>query len=108
MDILNEADAKLTAAGLSTKIVFLIYVDLLWPPLQSRLQKTDRFILMFAPISRSYTESYADIHRVKRIGPYRRNKLVFLAGVAENQLVGLLFGLPGGRDLRIAGHFRDE
>jgi hypothetical protein len=84
IDVLNELDAALTAAGLNTKIVFLIYVDLLWPPVKSRIRNPDRFILMFAPISRSYLESYADIRRVKPIEPYRRNKLVFVAGVAEN------------------------
>ena len=84
VDVLNELDAELTAAGLHTKIVFLIYVDLLWPPLQSRLRNPDRFILMFAPISRSYAESYADIRRVEPIAPYTRNTLAFPAGVAEN------------------------
>ena len=55
IDLLNLADKKLTSAGLPTKLVFLIYVDLLWPPEKKRLNNPDRFILMFAPITRSYS-----------------------------------------------------
>jgi len=52
--ILNELDEKLTEKKLKTKIVFLIYVDLLWPPEKERIKNQDRFILMFAPITRDY------------------------------------------------------
>jgi hypothetical protein len=47
VDMLNELDEKLSAADVSTRIVFLIYVDLLWPPIRSRIKKPDRFVLMF-------------------------------------------------------------
>ncbi|HVF10673.1 MAG TPA: DUF4838 domain-containing protein, partial [Abditibacteriaceae bacterium] len=59
VDMLNELDARLTKANLPTKIVFLIYVDLLWPPDRSTLHNPDRFVLMFAPITRSYAHSFA-------------------------------------------------
>jgi len=59
VDMLNELDARLTKANLPTKIVFLIYVDLLWPPQRSTLHNPDRFVLMFAPITRSYAHSFA-------------------------------------------------
>jgi len=52
--LLNEIDETLTAAGLDTKIVFLIYHELLWKPETEVIKNPDRFVMMFAPISRSY------------------------------------------------------
>lgn len=54
VDLLNELDVQLDAAGLDTKIVFLAYADLLWAPETSRLRNQDRFILMFAPLTRTW------------------------------------------------------
>ncbi len=58
--MLNELDERLTAEGLDTKVVFLLYYDLLWAPLKARFAHHDRFVLMFAPITRSYSKSFAD------------------------------------------------
>lgn len=60
MTILNELDEKLTAAGLDTKIVFLLYHGLLWEPQEVQLKNPERFILMYAPISRVYGQNYAN------------------------------------------------
>ncbi len=75
--MLNELDERLTKKGLPTKIVFLIYVDLLWPPQKARIANPDRFILMFAPITRSYSTSFAVSRGPAKIPPSRRNKLKF-------------------------------
>lgn len=75
--LLNEVDAALTAAGLPTRLVFLIYVDLLWPPLEQRLRNPGRFVLMFAPITRRYRDSLADAARGEPLTPYQRNALTF-------------------------------
>jgi len=76
--MLNELDAKLTAAGLDTRIVFLVYVDLLWAPAKERIRNPDRFILMFAPITRSYSAPFAVTgSSVIALPPYNRNKLQF-------------------------------
>lgn len=76
--MLNELDAKLAAAGLPVRIVFLIYVDLLWPPERERLRNPDRFILMFAPITRSYSKAFAAAPGAAReLPPYVRNRLSF-------------------------------
>ncbi len=48
VDMLNKLDKKLTEQGNNTKIVFIIYVDTLWPPVQSRLNNPDRFIMTIA------------------------------------------------------------
>ena len=77
VELLNEIDAELTARGLTTKIVFLAYFDLIFPPLHARLSNPERFILMLAPNSRTYTESYADgIEEAKHLPsiPFLRNR----------------------------------
>jgi hypothetical protein len=77
--MLNELDAKLTAKGIDTRIVFLVYVDLLWPPVtDTELNNPDRFVLMFAPITRSYSTPFAvSSGAPPELPPYERNKLEF-------------------------------
>lgn len=59
--MLNELDEKLTENYIKTKIVFLIYCDLLFPPQRARIKNPDRFIMMYAPIARDYFGGlYAD------------------------------------------------
>lgn len=84
--ILNEIDALLSARKLATRIVFLAYVDLLWAPERERLRNPERFILMFAPITRSYAEPFLGgrKHTAERPGPYRRNRLVFPSSPSAN------------------------
>ena len=83
--LLNELDAALAAADLKTRIVFLIYVDLLWPPLEERFQNPERFVLMFAPITRSYQSSFdeAAVHD-GALPEFARNKLEFPKEVGVN------------------------
>lgn len=84
VELLNEIDKRLTKAGLATRIVFLIYQELLWPPKKSRLINPDRFVLMFAPISRTFEKSYeTDISDVK-IPAFRRNRISLPADLKEN------------------------
>jgi hypothetical protein len=84
--LLNELDAALTAAHLPVRVVFLIYVDLLWPPERERIANPDRFVLMFAPITRSYSRSLQPVARdaVGALPPYTRNHLQFPKSVEEN------------------------
>ena len=57
IQILNAIDERLTRRGLPHKIVFLAYVDMLWPPETERLRNPGRFVFMFAPISRTYRQA---------------------------------------------------
>ena len=84
--LLNELDKKLTEAGVTTKIVCLIYVDLLWAPESEKIVNQDRFVLMFAPITRTYTNAFTDFDITEQVEltPYVRNKLVMPKSVAEN------------------------
>ncbi len=76
MILLNEVDAKLTARGLDTHIVFIAYVDTFWPPVQEKLVNPRRFTMLFAPIFRDYTCSYDLPADRSAIVPYVRNKTV--------------------------------
>lgn len=77
VDMLNEIDARLTEENIKTKVVFLIYVDLLWAPEKKKILNPDRFIMMFAPITRLFNESWSEKHASPEILPYERNRLVF-------------------------------
>ncbi len=82
--MLNDLDELLARRGLKTKIVFLIYVDLLWPPEVERIKHPERFILMFAPITRTYSQEFSTNEVAATYPPYQRNQLKFPTSVAEN------------------------
>ncbi len=86
--ILNEVDELLAKRNLKTKIVFLAYLDLLWAPLTERIKNLDRFILMFAPIGRFYTTTYANIGKLNGDIPYKQNEMENPEPIEVN--VGLL------------------
>lgn len=84
--LLNDIDAAMTKAKLDTKVVFLLYVDLLWEPRQVKLNNPDRFTLMFAPITRTYSSSITDapVFDEEQLPAFKRNKLKFPESVSEN------------------------
>ncbi|MBQ4051826.1 MAG: DUF4838 domain-containing protein [Oscillospiraceae bacterium] len=86
IDILNEIDEKMTAKALKTKVVFLLYCDLYWEPVESKLNNPDRFVLMFAPITRTYTHSLGEAgdYDAADLSPYVRNNCVLPSSVEEN------------------------
>jgi len=85
MVILNQIDRKLREEKLDTKIVFLLYYDLLWAPQTEQFENPDRFVLMFAPASRDYGKNYGDFLQFDGvIPPFRRNKLEMPRNLAEN------------------------
>ena len=58
--ILNRIDELLTEKGLSTKVVFAFYVDMIFAPETEVIKNPDRFYLMYCPISRTYTKSLTE------------------------------------------------
>lgn len=86
VDMLNELDEKLTAANLPTRVVFLIYVDLLWPPTRATIKHPERFTLMFAPITRTYNQSLLDAVASggEGMSPFSLNKLTMPKSAASN------------------------
>lgn len=79
--LLNEIDAALTDAGLSTRIVFIVYTETTWAPLTERIANPARFTLMIAPITRSYTRSMSDREIVTV--PFKRNEVTLPADLDE-------------------------
>jgi len=81
--IMNEIDEKLTEEDLDTQIVFNLYVDLLWPPVKERIKSSNRFLMSFAPITRSYTEPM-EVNKVGKMREYNINKNIMPVSVDEN------------------------
>ena len=83
--LLNRIDRRLTEEGLDTRLVFLLYQELLWPPVKERLHNPDRFVLMFAPISRTFAGSYRLKDGAARPLPaYARNRVTLPVDLEEN------------------------
>ena len=74
MVLMNDIDDALTAKNLSTRIVFIVYVDTTWAPITERLNNQDRFALLLAPISRSYIQTLPEGGVQFKTKPYVLNK----------------------------------
>lgn len=84
VQLLNEIDRRLSQEGLNTRIVFLLYQELLWPPVKERLANPDRFVLMFAPISRTFESPYDLTKPEVPIPAYHRNHIELPTNLQEN------------------------
>ena len=84
IDLLNDVDAALTREGLDVKLVMLMYVDLLWPPVVSHLNHPDRFVLMFAPIYRTFEHSFDEVRELPEELPLELNKTPFPKDLPNN------------------------
>lgn len=85
--LLNDVDARLTAADVTTRVGFLAYSQLLWAPMSERLANPDRFVFMFAPILRDPRVPLAAADET-RVPPYDGNRTPY---PRENRdLLGLL------------------
>ncbi|RSX56185.1 hypothetical protein D2E26_0748 [Bifidobacterium dolichotidis] len=84
---LNDLDERLTEEGLDTRICFLLYHELLFAPEHEVIKHPDRFTMMFAPITRTFEKSYADVdyeHGVPEPEPYVRNDYTMPNSLEEN------------------------
>lgn len=82
--LLNRIDERLTEIGSSTRLVMLLYVDLLWAPVQNKIQNGDRFVLMFAPITRTFEQSYSEHGPLKPAPEFQLNHLKFPRDIETN------------------------
>lgn len=82
--LLNRIDERLTEIGSNTRLVMLLYVDLLWAPIQNKIKNGDRFVLMFAPITRTYEKSYAEHAPLLPAPEFDLNHLKFPRDIETN------------------------
>ncbi len=75
--LLNEIDEELTARGLATRIAYIAYYDTAFPPITERLKNPDRFALLLAAITRSYTETPEMSTEKKELPCFNLNKNIF-------------------------------
>lgn len=61
VETLNRIDEELSKRNIKTKLMFLLYYELLFPPRNAQTLSKDRFMMMFAPITRTYTSSLKDV-----------------------------------------------
>jgi hypothetical protein len=81
--LLNDIDAELTRRNLDTHLVFIVYLDTFWPPLVEKLNSKTRFTMLYAPITRLYTETYGEKADESKTVPYYRNKIKRPRGMSE-------------------------
>ena len=81
--LLNDIDEELTRRGLDTHLVFIVYLDTFWPALEEKLNNNHRFTMLYAPITRLYTETYAEPADVEKTVPYCRNNIKKPLGMSE-------------------------
>ncbi len=79
---MNELDTELSARGLSTRIVFIVYFDTTWPPVFEKINNPNRFSMLLAPITRSYFFT-TDENYIPSTLPYERNKLKYPKSLDE-------------------------
>ena len=84
--LLNELDEAMTKEEMKARIVMLLYVDLLWEPQEEKIRHPERFLLMFAPITRSFKNSFSDYdpENLPEEPPFVLNKLSFPKDVEIN------------------------
>lgn len=79
VQMLNKLDAELTRRGNPAKIVFIMYVATLWPPIKERLNNPSRFIMTTAT-TRAVGDQYSDKRREGGIPEWIRNRHAIRAG----------------------------
>lgn len=84
VEYLNAIDAKFCQWNLDTKLVFLLYQELLWPAIEERLNNPGRFVMMFAPISRSFESAFLSDEIPVEIPKYQRNRIRLPESPGEN------------------------
>nr|MBQ4319571.1 DUF4838 domain-containing protein [Clostridia bacterium] len=74
--MLNDTDAELTRRGLDTHLVFIVYTETFWAPLEEKLNNKKRFTMLYAPIFRKYTETYGETPDPSQLTPFTLNNNV--------------------------------
>ena len=73
--LLNELDRELTKRGDKTRIVFIVYTDTTFAPECEVIENQERFTLMLAPITRSFTHPIPTEIEDQPVPKYERNRI---------------------------------
>ena len=84
MIFMNELDAELDRRDDGMKIAFISYTDTVWAPLEEKIKNHKRFILLAAPINRSYAHTLpSELYDVE-LKPFQLNKCEFPTSLYED------------------------
>ncbi len=78
VEMLNEIDKKLIEENIDSKIIFIMYVDTLWPPIVEKLNNPSRFIMTTACGS---GKGYSEKRREGGIPKWERNNFSIVGGL---------------------------
>ncbi len=78
--MINDITDILVARGLDTKIVFVVCYNTSHPPKTERIKHPKNAMLLFAPISRTFAESFPKGYRVTDIPEYKTNAFDLIYG----------------------------
>ncbi len=78
--MVNDITDVLVSRGLDTKVVVLIGYNTSHPPKLERIKHPKSALLLFAPISRTFAESFPNGYRVTEIPEYRTNNFDLVYG----------------------------
>ncbi len=73
--LMNDTDEELTRRSLDTRLVYIAYFDTAWAPQEATLKNPDRFTMLLAPITRSYTETLPESGLTSKPTEYIRNNI---------------------------------
>lgn len=71
---LNAVDVELTRRSIPTKIVFVLYNDLMWPPEKEQIANQDRFAMIFCPARLHDVPYDVTTMDLPEIPPYKGNQ----------------------------------
>ncbi len=81
--LLNEIDEELARRELKNRIVFIAYFDTMWAPESEVIKNPERFTLLIAPITRSYTSSLPSGKINAKANKYIRNNNIYPKNLEE-------------------------
>ncbi len=81
--LMNDIDAELSARNLPTRIVFICYTETIFPAKDIKLEKPERFTMLFAPITRQYYECVPLVPKKFEKMVYKLNDLRFPDSIDE-------------------------
>ncbi len=79
--MLNELDAEFTKEGIDTKIVFIMYNDTMWAPIEEKLNNKNRFMATVTIQARDHSKVFSPERYKGELEPYKLNQISYLNGM---------------------------